>query len=354
MHEHTSSYAKEGGIHMPVTVKQIAELAGVSRGTVDRALNGRGNVRPEIEKKILAIAKEMGYTPNRAGKALAYQRKNLSFGIIANADGNEFFDEVMQGAQTAIEEYADFGITLQIAGGRRYDVDQQLGQLDQMRAAGVSGIAISPINLPEIEQKINELIDQGIRVLTVNSDIENTRRLCYVGCNYYQSGVTAGGMLRLMRPQGVRAGIVTGSVRMLGHNHRMKGFSDVLKTIPDSKVVDICESLDESEIAYQVTRERLIAHPEIDTLYFAAAGAVGGMQAAVALGLTGLTVVSCDDTREIRKLVSDRLIQATICQEPFRQGYRAMQILFDSIVNNIPPAEEFCYMDNIIRIRENL
>ena len=67
---------------MSVTVKQIAELAGVSRGTVDRALNGRGNVRPEIEKKILEIAREMGYTPNRAGKALAYQRKNLSFGII--------------------------------------------------------------------------------------------------------------------------------------------------------------------------------------------------------------------------------------------------------------------------------
>ena len=38
---------------MPVTVKQIAELAGVSRGTVDRALNGRGNVRPEVEKRIL-------------------------------------------------------------------------------------------------------------------------------------------------------------------------------------------------------------------------------------------------------------------------------------------------------------
>ena len=129
---------------MSVTVKQIAELAGVSRGTVDRALNGRGNVRPEIEKKILEIAREMGYTPNRAGKALAYQRKNLSFGIIANADGNEFFDEVMHGAQTAIEEYADFGITLQIAGGRRYDVTQQLEQLgEQLTEASVqAGICV--------------------------------------------------------------------------------------------------------------------------------------------------------------------------------------------------------------------
>ena len=339
---------------MPVTVKQIAELAGVSRGTVDRALNGRGNVRPEIEKKILAIAQEMGYTPNRAGKALAYQRKNLSFGMIANAEGNEFFDEVLHGAQTAIDEYADFGISLKIAGGRRYDVDQQLSQLEEMRQTGVSGIAISPINLPQIEQKINELIEQGVRVLTVNSDIENTKRLCYVGCNYYQSGVTAGGMLRLMRPQSVRAGIITGSVRMLGHNHRMKGFSDVLKSMPDSKVVDICESLDEAEIAYQVTKDMLTAHPDINTLYFAAAGAVGGMQAAVDLGLDQLTVISCDDTQEIRELVQKGLIQATVCQEPFRQGYRAMQILFDSIVNNISPAEEFCYMDNIIRIRENL
>ena len=86
----------------------------------------------------------------------------------------------------------------------------------------------------------------------------------------------------------------------------------------------------------------------------AAAGAVGGMQAAVDLGLQGLTVISCDDTQEIRRLVRAGLIQATVCQEPFRQGYRAVQILFDAVVNNVPPAEEFCYMDNIIRIQENL
>ena len=339
---------------MPVTVKQIAELAGVSRGTVDRALNGRGHVRPEVEKRILEIAVEMGYTPNRAGKALAYQRKNLSFGIIVNAEGNEFFDDVLRGAQTAVDEYADFGITLKVACGRGYDVEQQLAQLDEMMAAGVSGIAISPINVPEIEKKIDQLIDAGISILTVNSDIENTKRICYVGCNYYESGVTAAGMLRLMRPAGVRAGIITGSIRMLGHNRRMKGFSDCLKKMPDSVVSDVDESLDERDVAYRAASRMLEAHPEINTLYFAAAGAVGGMQAAVDLGIKGLTVISCDDTDEIRRLMQQGLIHATICQEPFRQGYRAMQILFDAVVNNTSPAEEFCYMDHIIRIKENL
>ncbi len=48
-----------------VTMKSIAEICGVSRGTVDRALNGRGRVNSETADKIRQIAKELGYTPER-------------------------------------------------------------------------------------------------------------------------------------------------------------------------------------------------------------------------------------------------------------------------------------------------
>ena len=54
---------------MAVTMQQIADLAGVSRGTVDRALNNRGRIRPEVAEKIKMIAKELGYQPNIAAKA---------------------------------------------------------------------------------------------------------------------------------------------------------------------------------------------------------------------------------------------------------------------------------------------
>ena len=53
---------------MGVTLQQIAEAAGVSRGTVDRALNDRGRIKPEVAEKIKKIAEEMGYQPNRAGR----------------------------------------------------------------------------------------------------------------------------------------------------------------------------------------------------------------------------------------------------------------------------------------------
>ena len=52
-------------------IKEIALLAGVSRGTVDRVLNHRGSVNPETAERINRIAKELDYKPNRAGLVLA-------------------------------------------------------------------------------------------------------------------------------------------------------------------------------------------------------------------------------------------------------------------------------------------
>ena len=48
---------------MAITLNQIAEICGVSRGTVDRALHNKGNVRPAVAERIKAVAAEYGYTP---------------------------------------------------------------------------------------------------------------------------------------------------------------------------------------------------------------------------------------------------------------------------------------------------
>ena len=66
---------------MSVTIKQISELCGVSRGTVDRVLNNRGKVKPETEQKVREVAERLGYTPNMAGKALAARKRDLVIGV---------------------------------------------------------------------------------------------------------------------------------------------------------------------------------------------------------------------------------------------------------------------------------
>ena len=59
-----------------MTIKQIAEKAGTSRGTVDRVLNGRGNVNPELAKRILDIAERERYQPNQLAQALIRSRQH--------------------------------------------------------------------------------------------------------------------------------------------------------------------------------------------------------------------------------------------------------------------------------------
>jgi len=60
---------------MKVTIKMIAERAGVSIGTVDRAFNNRGRISEKTKEQILRIAKEMGYQPNKIASALRKKRE---------------------------------------------------------------------------------------------------------------------------------------------------------------------------------------------------------------------------------------------------------------------------------------
>ena len=76
---------------MAVTLQQIAEAAGVSRGTVDRALNNRGRIRPEVEERIKRIAREMGYQPSRAGRALAMAKRKNPYRCDPSVYGDSFY-----------------------------------------------------------------------------------------------------------------------------------------------------------------------------------------------------------------------------------------------------------------------
>lgn len=94
-----------------ITSKEIAALAGVSRGTVDRVLNHRGAVKPETEQRVREIARELNYQPNKAGMALAAQKKKITIGILllgANSN-NLFWNDVMDGVTYQQRNLSGYG-----------------------------------------------------------------------------------------------------------------------------------------------------------------------------------------------------------------------------------------------------
>lgn len=336
------------------TIKEIATLAGVSRGTVDRVLNHRGDVNPQTEEKIMQIVRDLDYKPNKAGIVLAAQKKNLKLGVILLGVGNPFFDDVLLGVREKEQELAGYNCSVLIR-QTEYSLQQQLDAIDSLLAEGIGGLAISPYNDNAVREKIDNLCKQGIPVVTLNTDIENSSRLAYVGSNFYRSGETAAGLMRLMTKGEVRVGIVSGSQNILCHTERIAGFSHTLAAYPNIRIVDTVNNNDDDQISFTLTGKLLKDHPEINAFYFTAGGVYGGCQAIEAsASKNDMIVITNDIVPRTREYMHKGLIAATICQQPFQQGFQPLTLLFAYLTTGEKPATENNYVDVDIRIRENL
>lgn len=336
---------------MAVTIKQISEASGVSRGTVDRVLNGRGRVSEATRDHVLAVASQMGYTPNFAGKALAARKKSYVIGVILSAQGNPFFDEVIAGIREAERELGEYGVRVNLELLRGYDPKTQRLALERMRKKA-NALVFNPIAVPAIAQTINETVENGVPVVTLNTDIEDTKRLCYVGSNYTASGATAGGMLALALPQGGPVLVFSGSKEVLGHRQRAEGFMAEARHA-GLEVMHTAYIQDEEDLAHKTALGLLARHPGIRGIYIATAGTAGICRAVQEKGLSGHIRIVCSDVVPAASdLIQQGIIAAAIGQQPFQQGYTAVQRAFNHLLTGQPPADwiaqnQICILQNL-------
>ncbi|WRS27711.1 LacI family DNA-binding transcriptional regulator [Oscillospiraceae bacterium MB08-C2-2] len=340
------------------TIKEIAYLAGVSRGTVDRVLNNRGAVNPQTAQKVKEIAKAINYIPNRAGRTLAVKKKQLKFGFIlfGSTSSNPFFLDMVCGIEDRSESLKEYGVTVSVRYAVIDNPDYQVQLIDELLLEGIDGLAITPINHPAVFRRLKKLTRSGFPVVTANSDIPDCGRIAYVGSNYYKSGTTAAGLMNLVCREGAKVGIVIGSPWVLCHSERVAGFTDHIKRYyPHIQVVDTVINNDDDLDSLSVTRKLLKAYPEIDSLYLAAAGVQGACRAVKDMNLLGkLNIISYDTTAPTRQLVEEGAIIATIAQSPFTQGSKPLDILMDYVGMGIRPEKEFYYTRLEIKIKENI
>ncbi len=341
---------------MAVTIKDIAKVAGVSRGTVDRALNNRPGVNPDVAAHIRQIAQDMGFEPSKAGRILAICKQNIKIGCLLPSMGNDFFDKVIAGIRAAEAELSDYNISVQIQCARRYTAEAHCDAIDILLADGCNALAICAVDLPEVQQKVDQLIDNGIPVITVNTDLTGSKRLCYCGCDYFSAGRTAGGMLALSVPEDLQILVVMGTRKHKGHNSRIQGFCSELDRLKKPySIVEILESEDNTKYGYYLTRNTLAANRQINAIYVAAAGVSGVCQAVTDLGMQNqIHICTFDDIPSTKDLIDQGLIDFTICQEPYMQGYACIQKLFQYFLSNKKEKLEDAITKSTIKIPANI
>ena len=337
-----------------VTIKRIAELCGVSRGTVDRALNGRGRVNAETADKIRKTAQELGYEPNPAGKALSARKKRPVISIVIPSENNPFFDDVLKGMEEAAAQYQIYGVQIKYHTMKGYDPAQQLAILQKIEDQ-VQALIINPIDEPAIASQINRMIDKGVFVVTVNNDIEGTKRHCYVGTDYYNGGITSCALMEALLGQTANLAVILGSLNLRGHRLRLEGFKARMQRLPDFQLATVLENNDDDIYAYEKTKELLTSHPEINAISILAAGVYGTCRAVMQLPEEKRPLIIAFDTVPTTvEMMQFGIIKATIYQHPYRQGFSAVNKAFEYLVHGrLPEKEEFIFK-NEIKLFENL
>lgn len=316
--------------HLAITAKEIAALAGVSRGTVDRALKNRPRISRETKERILKIAEQYNYKPNLIGKALVSSGQKVGVAVILTSVGNPFFDDVKNGIFAAVKTYEDYGIEINLTELKGYNAEELISALENIQD-GIENLIITPVDDEKLKGKLQELVEKGINVVLLSSDIDVKGKLSFVGCDCLRSGKIAGRMVGLLSEGHARLCIVTGSTLHPGHRWRVEGVSSVVREYSDIKIVDVIENNDDNETAYLAMKAALNRNGDIDFVCITAGGVQGTLKAIEEDGRK-IKVCSFDDIPATKEAMKNGKILATICQQPYEQGYNAVKSIFDKVI----------------------
>lgn len=341
---------------MPVTIKQIAELANVSRGTVDKVLNNRPGVKSETKSKVLRIANELNYRPNYLGKALVQINNPIKIGIILTPDYNPFIQEMLQGIQNAKDEYSSFGIEVQIKMPISLEPAEQINILNELEKDNVNGIAIFPLDDTGVFQKVNQLISKGIAVITFNSKVNGIHDFCFVGQNHKKGGRTAAGLMCKLLPDGGKVGVIISSYHLSCHKDRLQGFMEKLEeTHSLIQVVDVQENQDKKESAFKIVLKFFNQYPDLKGIYITSGGVAGvGNALSILENINQVAVICHDLVPDTLKLLENGTVDFALGQSPNQQGYQLVKILFDYLIRKSPPVSNYFEIPITIATKDSL
>ena len=349
----------QGNQRMKTTMQKIADEAGVSRGTVDRALHHRGRIDPEVESRIFRIAGAMGYSvdrPGRRGKKAA-AKKAIRLGVITYLCRAGFMQEINRGIDRAREELREWNVEVLLRESATLDEARQLAFIDELLAEGIDGLAIMPIDTGAVTQRLYD-IEKNLRLPLVmfNSALAGIPRLCYVGMDNFKSGRTAAGLMNALTQGEGKILVITGTFSNQLNNARVDGFAQELKeSFPGLSIAAVQSSFDSGEEVRRIVEDALANIAGINGIFVVSSGQSGLREALGALGPRKRPrVIIYDQTPKNELLLKDDLVDFMIDQSGYEQGYRPLYILANAISGKSVPESDSEYTDISIRTKYNL
>ena len=339
-----------------MTIKEIAEKANVSLGTVDRVIHNRGKVSKSTEERILRILKEVDYKPNFYARGLVLNKSYTIGAVLPEFQPGEYWEIPRVGVTRAAQDLKQFGVHVKFF---HFDQNESVSFLESARAlldSALDGVILAPvINLQAVRLCLG-LRKKQIPFTLIDSKMEGCGSICFIGQDAKQSGRLAAKLLC--------ASIVTREKILIisikkNENHnkklqeRIEGFKDYL--IQEGKLEHL--TLEESDIDQRNSHwlddlERLLYDKKPGGIYVPSSR-IHYVAEIVRRRNLKIGLVGNDLIEKNISYVADGTINYVIGQRPEKQGYMALENLYRFLVTR-QEVQEDNYLPLDIITKENL
>ncbi len=322
-----------------ITVKEIARLAGVSIGTVDRVLHDRGGVSFETKEKVDSIVSSLGYEPNILARQLSLNKTYTFRVVLPRSDQDSgYWALCLAGIRRAERDLSPYRARLRIDEFDRYDRAAYRNLLDDILANPYNGLLIAPV-LPEDLLPVLTRMNGSVPYVFFDGRVDGAEPLAAVGQDAFAAGYLAGRMLSL-----VASGVPGPFVALNAHGEdrhiklRIEGFMaffrDHIGRIEREAREYECFELARTESVEGFLEGLFRDMPNIAGILVANSS---GHRVGDWLQASGkkkdCALVSWDLVPGNVRLLRDGGIDCLISQRPFEQGKEGLERLFRSVVH---------------------
>lgn len=282
----------------PVTIHDVANLAGVAVSSVSRALSSHPDVSPAMKAKVTAAAAELGYSPDPGAQSLR-SGFTRTIGFVVRDFANPYFGEIIHGVEEALNE-AGYTLVLTNSGG---DASREVERIELQRQRRVDALILSSIS--EASTRTTKALNTFKRPVVL---VDRDQRKLHAACVLLDHAVgVREATADLIRLGHRRIAMITGSTAIRPTRERLRGFTEAHEAagLPIAEELIAPGAFSET-VSKESTRRVLALPPDQRPTAIVAGGVqttVGVLEAFSELGLRAgddLSLVVCDDLPWLR------------------------------------------------------
>lgn len=330
-----------------IRIKDIARLAGVSAGTVDRVLHNRGRVSEEALKKITAVMEQIDYKPNLIARTLGSNKKYNVAVLFPDPAHDPYWEQANTGIQLAQSEWTQYGVSVDVFLFDLLDKDSFQKTAQKVLDVSPDGIVAAPIFYHESFPVFQLFKDKDIPYVLFNTNIPEVKPMSFIGQDLYQSGRVAAELMNIgQQDTGTFAVLhidedIHDSVHLL---EKERGFRDFFKERNKAvfQIVDFI--LNPKEASFSDRLRDLLADNRLKGVFVSTSK--GTAVAAAMLkdsGKRNVRLIGYDLLDDNMQYLKEGFIDFLINQNPKRQVNLGISHLINHLMfkRNAPPTDLF-------------